>query len=80
MVYDIQLSLAYFPTTYSSVDPPLLGREGAVRGEEPEPGEGLTAAEIAAEQAEAQAFHLARIERELAEIQAEVEAMKEEPN
>jgi len=77
-IWDIQLSLAYFPTAYTSVDPPLPAREGAARHEEQEPGGGLSAAEIAAEQAEAQAFHLARIERELAEIKAEVDAMKEE--
>jgi hypothetical protein len=39
----------------------------------------LTEAEIAAEQVEAQAFHLARIERELAEVRAAVEALRAEP-
>ena len=43
-------------------------------------GDYATDADIAAERAEAEAFNLARIERELAEIQAQVNAMKEEAN
>ena len=66
------LTLAYFPTAYGTVA--LAGREGDDDAE----GLPLTPADIAAEQSEAREFNLARVERELAEIRAEVEAMKAE--
>jgi hypothetical protein len=66
------LTLAYFPTAYGTVA--LAGREGDDDAE----GRPLTPADIAAEQSEAREFNLARIEGELAEIRAEVEAMKAE--
>jgi hypothetical protein len=66
------LSLAYFPTAYGTV--PLAGREGDDDAE----GRPLTPADIAAEQAEAREFDLARVEGELAGIRAELEAMKAE--
>jgi hypothetical protein len=77
-IFDAHLTLVYLPTAYGTVDPPLLREGGRARENEGQPGRGLTAAQIATERAEAEAFRLARIERELAEIQAQVEAMKEE--
>ncbi|HYW68980.1 MAG TPA: hypothetical protein VE960_05190 [bacterium] len=75
---EMQLTLMYLPTAYGEVTPtlqpdapPASDERGANRG-------GLTQAELASERAEAEAFNLARIERELAELQAQVEAMKEE--
>jgi hypothetical protein len=79
------LSLAYFPTAYGTVAPAGLDADAGVPSGRPDDGvrdtEGspLTPADIAAEQAEAREFALARVERELAEIRAEVEAMKGEP-
>lgn len=75
-IFDAHLTLVYIPTAYGVVDPPLLG-EGDRRPDDVQPRGGLTPAEIASEQAEAEAFRLARIERELEEIRAQVEAMKE---
>jgi hypothetical protein len=79
------LTLIYFPTAYGVVEAAALG-EGeagvpALATETIAESEGspLTPADIAAEQAEAREFSLARLERELAEIRAEVEAMKAEP-
>jgi hypothetical protein len=67
------MTLVYIPTAYGTVA--LAGREGDDDAE----GAPLTPADIAAEQAEARDFNLARVESELAEIRAEVEAMKVEP-
>ncbi len=67
------LTLAYFPTAYGTVE---LTERG---GDDDAQGLPLTPTDIAAEQTEARDFHLARIDRELAEIRAEVEAMKAEP-
>jgi cell division septation protein DedD len=70
--FPIQLTVMYFPTAYGTVDEVRRwGTEGAA-------GSPLTSADITAEQAEAREFNLARVESELAEIRAEVEAMKAE--
>ncbi|HYW68981.1 MAG TPA: hypothetical protein VE960_05195, partial [bacterium] len=71
------LTLVFLPTAYGDVVPTMPGEPGAARDTDEEPRGPLTDAEVAAERAEAEAFNLARIERELAEIQAQVEAMKE---
>lgn len=50
----------------------------AREGSEDAVGTPLTEADVAAEQTEATAFSLARLEGELAEIRTQLEAMKEE--
>jgi len=77
-IWDAELSLIYFPTAYGVVDPAFAGDARGSRDEGQSLSTPLTDADIAAERTEAEAFNLARIERELAAIQAQVEAMKEE--
>jgi len=71
-VDDSVITLAYFPTAYGTV----AVADGD--GTEVEVGAPLTPADIAAEQAEAREFSLARLERELAEVKAQLDAMKAE--
>jgi hypothetical protein len=76
-VWDVQFSLVYVATAYGTVEPLLADGvpdvvEGTLRHRGP-----LTTAELSAEREEAVTFHLERVERELAEIRAELEAMKE---
>ena len=78
-VYDMQLSLVYMPTAYGAVTPTRASDADEGRDELAVARGPVTGAEVAAQRAGAKAFDLARIERELAEIQAQVEAMKEEP-
>lgn len=73
--YDMQLSLLYIPTAYGTVSPTLAGGPSAGR-EDDATGSPLTAADIAAERAESEAFNTARIERELAEMRARLEALE----
>jgi hypothetical protein len=77
-VYDTQFSLLYFPTAYGAVTPTMAA--SGPRAPERREGDrdGLTQAEIAAERERSRAANLARLERELAEIKAQVDAMKEE--
>ena len=78
LVDNTQFTLVYFPTAYGTVTPTLAGDARGAGDEAQPPGAPLTHADIAAERAEAEAFNLARIERELEEIRAQVEAMKED--
>ncbi len=75
---DPRLTLLYIPTTYGSVSARPGG--GALPASDGRGSDhpGLTPAEVAAEREAAHATNLARLERELAEIKAELEAMKEE--
>jgi len=77
-IYDIQLTLIYFPTAYGDVVGTAPAGARGVRDEALPLSTPLTGADIAADRAEAEVFNLARIVRELADIQAQVEAMKEE--
>jgi hypothetical protein len=71
-VNDRQLTLLYFPTAYGTVTPPgPQSSAGKVRG-------ALTDFEIAAEQREAQAFQQARVDRELAAMREQVEALQKQ--
>jgi len=74
-MYDIQLTVIYIPSAYGTVSPTLaFGRnDGDIASS---PAAPISAADIAAEQAESGAANDARIERELAEIRAEIEALK----
>jgi hypothetical protein len=76
-VNDAQFSLAFFPTAYGVVNPTLATGENLSVEEDVSREGGLTASEIAAEQAEAAGFNAVRLERELAEIKtqrADIEA------
>ena len=76
-VYDRQLTLIFFPTAYGVVVP-TLATAGINKGDEGgQKTLGLTSQDIATEQAEAKAFNQARIEKELAEIQAQRVALEE---
>jgi len=77
-VYDLNLTLVYFPTAYGTVTSTLLTRdsnEGNDLSAPPSPG--LTPADIKAEQFEAVAFDQARRDAEFAEMQALVAQMQE---
>jgi hypothetical protein len=67
---DLQLTLAFFPTAYGTVVPTVADGMNIPDDKAPQ-GRSLTAVDIAAEQAEAIAFHNARIERELEQMRAE---------
>jgi hypothetical protein len=75
---EMQLTLLYVPTAYGTIDPTIPAVEPPSSDPRGATRSGLTKAEIAAERAESQAVNLARIERELAELQAQVETMKEQ--
>ncbi|HUV36501.1 MAG TPA: hypothetical protein VMX58_06145 [Patescibacteria group bacterium] len=72
---EMQLTLLYIPTAYGTVSPTLAGGRPA-EAEDDATGSPLTAAGIAAERAESEAFDTARIERELAEMRARLEALE----
>jgi hypothetical protein len=76
-VYDAQLSVVYFPTAYGTVTPPAPGDLSAV---EDQTGTRLpmTEADIAAEQAESEAFYRAKVEEEMARMRARIEALEQE--
>jgi len=76
-VFDRQLSLIFFPTAYGTVTSTLAAAGSNPRDEVGMKIFGLTAPEIAAEQAEAEAFNQARIEKELFEIQTQRVALEE---
>jgi hypothetical protein len=73
---EANLSLVFLPTAYGTVVPTLPGEADAARddGNFRPP---LSPAEIEDERSRAPAFNLARVERELAEIRAQLAAMKE---
>ncbi len=76
-VHDRQLTLVYYPTAYGTVTPTLAASPGLLL----EPnirGLALTAADIAAERAEAEQFNAERLARELAQVRSEMEALKKE--
>jgi len=71
-VFDRNMTLVYLPTTYgifagTPTTHPTDQESGAVM-----PGRALTEADIAAERSETEAFNNARIERELAEMEAKI--------
>ena len=70
-INDVQLSLAFFPTAYGTVNPTLATGEAVSAEEGLSQRSALTVADIAAEQAEAASFNSARLEKELAEIKAQ---------
>ena len=71
-IFDRNMTLVYLPTSYG-----LSANAGAAHPTDQErgaamPGRALTDADIAAERAESEAFNNARIERELAEMEAKI--------
>lgn len=71
-VWGPRITLIFVPTAYGTVTATQTagaGGAGATRG-------GLSAGDIAAEQAQAEVFHRARVDRELAAMRAELEAVK----
>jgi len=77
-VFDMQLTLAYFPTAYGGVVSTKIAGEPDVPDDQALEAPAITDADVTAEQAEAEAFNTARLERELAEIRARVEALEQE--
>ncbi len=74
-VYDCQLSLVFIPTVYGLVSsPPAVADASGEGGTRPR----ITEADINAERQESIYFNNARIERELAELRAQVETLKRE--
>lgn len=67
---DESLSLVFIPTAYGTVDQSILGGSGAGENGASARQGGLTPAEIASEQAASMAANQARIDRELAQVQA----------
>jgi len=66
---DVQLSIVYFPTAYGTVTPSLTSGDG----------DGMSAAAPrfgAAESREAEAFHRARVDREMAAMQAQMDELR----
>jgi len=77
-VYDRQLTLVFLPTAYGTVTATKLAGEQNIPDEEAPKVSSLSWSDIASEQAESEAFNSARIERELAEMRAQIEALKAE--
>jgi hypothetical protein len=66
LVTSVQLSECFFPTAYTTVTPPTA------------PPSGAQSFDATAERLEADAFHRARVEAELAKMKAEFEVMKQD--
>jgi len=75
VAHDMQLTLIYFRSAYGTVTPTKSGGPDIPDDQTPQVP-AMTQADIAAEQAQARAFGIARIERELAAVRAELEALK----
>jgi len=79
-VQEIQFTLVYFPTSYGIVVPTAASAVGNSPDETAQAGSALTAADIAAERAEAERFNAERLARELAQVKAEMEVLKQRMN
>ena len=75
--WDPQLTLVYIPTAYGSVVTPLAG-SGSSSEDGSGGNPGMTAAELAAERSASIADNDARVQRELSEMRAEIDALKRE--
>jgi len=75
-IYDRNLTLAYFPTAYGTVSRTVAAPPSNPEQRTAEPGYALTEADIAAERADSEAFNNARIERELAGMEAKIAEMR----
>lgn len=77
-VVDMQLTLVYLPTAYGTVVATKIEGESNIPDEQAPKVSSLSLSDIEAERAESEAFNSARIERELAEMRAQIEALKAE--
>lgn len=69
--------MIYIPTAYGTFEPTVAsGRGGADCG----PAREITNADVAAQRAASEAVNIARLERELAEIRAELDILKARDN
>ncbi len=75
-VWDRSLMLVYFPTAYGTVSRTVAAPPSNPEQRTAEPGYALTEADVAAERAESEAFNNARIERELAEMEAKIAELR----
>lgn len=71
-VHDRNMTLVYIPSTYGGIASTVAAPPENPEQRTAEPGHALTEADIAAERAEAEAANGARIERELAEMEARI--------
>jgi hypothetical protein len=73
--FDFQLSLIYFPTAYGTVESGA-SKTAAVPDDQAPMVTAITAYDVEAQKAASEAFNAARIERELAELRAEIEEIR----
>ncbi len=76
VAWDIQLTAIYIPTAYGTVNPTLAAGPNPGDGDDVRPA--ITASDVAAERDASIAANVARMQRELEDIRAEMEAMKTE--
>jgi hypothetical protein len=76
-VYDMQLTLVYIPTAYGTIESTLLGAEN-LPDEKASEIASKSGSDIAAERVESEVANRERVERELAAMQAKLDALKEE--
>lgn len=75
--FDIQFSIIFIPTTYGTVKPTLAsGASGTDDG----PAREITDADVAAQRAASEETNIARLEREIEEIHAELDVLKASDN
>jgi hypothetical protein len=77
-VNDMQLTLVYLPTAYGTVVATKIEGESNIPDEQAPKVSSMSPSDIEAEKAESEAFNAARIDKELAEIRAQIEALKAE--
>jgi hypothetical protein len=75
-IYNVQLTVVYFPTAYGFVDPTAM-YNGSPDAVTPQKG-GMTEADLAAERVESEAANRARMEREVAEMRARLDRLEAE--
>jgi len=71
IINDVQLTLAFFPTAYGTVDPTLAAAFGETDEQSRAAFSASTKLDVASEQAETDSFNALRLEKELAEIKAQ---------
>lgn len=76
-VFDSQLSLIFFPTAYGTVTPTQIVSDD-ISDEHAQPISAMSPADIAAERMGSESTNSDRIEAELARMQTEIEALKNE--
>jgi hypothetical protein len=74
--YDLQLTLLYLPTAHGTVEGTRIGVEPNIPDEDAEVVEQLDRPDQLTEQAQTEAFVAQRIQKELDEMRAEIEALK----